>query len=161
MTDRRMEVRAEKHARRAREKAESLRMSGAALTRLMRCVASARAIASHPSFMGVLRSQGVHTLPRLLVERQPPSAEFQGDLASTRERLEDMAIEFVIAWKFFFPLFANSIVAGHLDRNWPGFTLEMKDVFISLVLEGPFPHSESGHRGRRHNAHYFVEDRPA
>ena len=46
-----------------------------------------------------------------------------------------------------------------LGKGLPGIVLEMKDTFISLVTEGPFPCALSGFRGRRHRALYHVVKR--
>jgi hypothetical protein len=54
------------------------------------------------------------------------------------EQFRDATIEFIFAWNFLYPLFAKPAVARYLDRSWPGFMLEMKDAFISTMMDGPF-----------------------
>jgi hypothetical protein len=42
----------------------------------------------------------------------------------------------------------DSAVAAYLDQNQPGFSLELRDIFIMIVADGPFPHELRG-RDRR------------
>lgn len=50
----------------------------------------------------------------------------------------DSSVAFVLVWSFFFPLFKNSVIAGYLEDTSPGFVMEMKNTFISIVMDGPF-----------------------
>jgi hypothetical protein len=82
------------------------------------------------------------------VTQDPPDHEAVNVLTASEGNFSDCALDFVVAWKFFAPLLSNSALVIHLDTHWPGFTLELRDVFISLVADGPFPYQPIG-RGRR------------
>lgn len=54
-------------------------------------------------------------------------------------RLLDSALDFAVAWKFLYPMFRDAKTSREIDKNWPGFIAQVKDAFISLAVDGPFP----------------------
>jgi hypothetical protein len=74
---------------------------------------------------------------------------------STQQHLDRISLEFVVAWKFLYPLLHNAEAKSYLENAWPGFISDLKDAFIALVIDGPFPRAMSGHRGRKHHDNYF------
>lgn len=57
----------------------------------------------------------------------------------TDQEIGDAVLVFVVAWKFLFPIINNAQIADYLDRAYPGFIAGLKDTFITLVMDGPFP----------------------
>ena len=49
----------------------------------------------------------------------------------------------------FFHVLATRQVAAALELLSPGFMLDMKDTFISLVIDGPFPLNGNSEQKRR------------
>jgi hypothetical protein len=64
-------------------------------------------------------------------------------------------LEFTVAWKFLYPFFSDGRATAHIEAASPGFIAAMKDTFIAMVIDGPFPHAMSGHRGRKHSKEHF------
>ena len=101
-------------------------------------------------------------LPRHLVDSRQRSTRFPGgNIKSAKDRLDEVSLQFVVAWTFIFPLLSNPEAVKFLEKAYPGFVLEMKDTFISLVTEGPFPCALSDFRGRRHRAHFITSSNAA
>lgn len=96
---------------------------------IARAVERSRNLLNDRSFLKILRSENVETIPA-----------FRG----TRRRTQqcDPALEFMVAWAFFYPLFSKRAVKNYLQDEWPGFIAEIKDAFIDFVVKGPFrrPH---------------------
>uniref|UniRef100_UPI00195358B5 hypothetical protein n=1 Tax=Klebsiella michiganensis TaxID=1134687 RepID=UPI00195358B5 len=89
------------------------------------------------SLHGYLR---LHETPNLGVHQTGSSSG-----SSSRSRLVlHSSLNFMIAWSFLFPLFSNTHIALHLRRNSPDLIAEMKDAFILLVINGPFPEACCG-----------------
>jgi hypothetical protein len=65
-------------------------------------------------------------------------------VSSNNCNLIEAPLEFSVVWNFFFPLFANTAITEHLGRASPDPVSELKDTFIALVVEGPFPHMMNG-----------------
>ena|SRR5438034_3293168 len=160
MTCTREETRSEMRRRRALAASTVIRKTDTACARTANTVNRARIVLADPAFTEILRTQGVQALPRLLTAKENRTSTIDGNLALAKERLHEVSLEFVIAWTFFYPLFGNPVIAAHLNNAWPGFIPELKDTFIELVVEGPFPHAMSGHRGRRHATRYHSGVRP-
>jgi hypothetical protein len=139
MTDKRKAARAEARQRRTAGDDEARQKAEAARCRVASALKSARAVLADSTFIGVLRSQGIKDVPRLLMTRAEKGHGITSELESRREKLGDGFLDFVIAWTFFFPLFASPAIAAYLDSTWPGFTSELKDAFISAMVEGSFP----------------------
>ena len=155
MMDRRDASRWEMRHQRAQEKVKALAKTSAATERASSAVNKARCILADPTFADTLRSQGILSVPLVLTKSEPQSPALGGNLAASKAYLNEVSLDFVIAWRFFYPFFSNSMIEGYLERSWPGFILEMKDAFIAIVVEGPFPQPMSGFRGRRPNADYL------
>jgi hypothetical protein len=139
MTDKRKAARAEARQRRTAGDDEARQKAEAARCRVASALKSARAVLADSTFIGVLRSHGIKDVPRFLMTRAEKDHGITSELDSRREKLGDGFLDFVIAWKFFFPLFASPAIAAYLDSTWPGFTLELKDAFISAMVDGSFP----------------------
>ena len=60
----------------------------------------------------------------------------------------DRSLAFVVCWRFFSPFLYDSVTATYLENRWPGLIMEMKDIFIDLVADSPFPTEPRG-RDRR------------
>jgi hypothetical protein len=108
----------------AAQEAERLRRGG-----LSRVLSTARAIVADEHFAEVARQQGTRHVPNRLVA----GAESLGTGSEAQE-----VLDFIVAWKFFFPSFHVEAMRSYLDRSWPGFVDELKDTFIGLVMQGPF-----------------------
>ncbi len=154
MADKREMTRATARQRRALARTAAGEKAKAVCDRVASAVNKARWVLAEKSFADILRSQGVQTLPRCLLLKNASIHVIGGNSVSDKDKLSEVSLEFAIAWTFLFPLFDNPAIAGHLEKTWPGFILELKDAFITLVVEGPFPHTMSGHRGRRHGTNY-------
>ncbi|WP_139069962.1 hypothetical protein [Tardiphaga robiniae] len=90
-------------------------------------------ILSHAEFIELASSHGVEWAPRRLLLRA--SNERQAEVAL---RHAESVLDFVIAWKFIFPMLSNREMLEYLQKKWPGFVDEFKDTFIALVMNGPF-----------------------
>ena len=66
----------------------------------------------------------------------------------TRSEAIDRSLDFIVAWRFFASFLYDPVTAALLDSRWPGFSLELRDIFISIVADGPFPQDFRG-RDRR------------
>jgi hypothetical protein len=157
MTDTREMTRSEMRRRRTLERTDACERATAVCERVALVLSKARRILVDRRFAEILHSQGVQSLPLSLTADDGAPRRDGGKPAPAKDRLDKVSLEFAIAWTFLFPMFAKPVIANHLEEAWPGFILEMKDVFITLVVEGPFPHVMSGHRGRRHGAYYHPD----
>lgn len=113
----------------------------------------ARLVLADREFRELLREQGVQTIPNSLSEIEPKAPG--GSKSKGEERLDAISLEFVVAWKFFFPLMGISAIEVRLERTWPGFIGQLKDAFITLVTEGPF-----AGRSRRLRCEHLIDWRP-
>lgn len=122
----------------------SLELAAGALEATRRVVADSHVI-------NILISQGIDAIPNCLAQKQGAPVEVNvRDLKAAKLSLDRISLEFTVAWRFFYPLLRNSEMICYLDSAWPGFVLQLKDAFIALVIDGPFPQALSGYRGRRH-----------
>lgn len=96
-----------------------------------------RVVIADESFALLMQTHGVHSIPKLLSQTCIP-----------RNEAVDRSLDFVVAWRFFAPFLYDAVTAAVLDSRWPGFSLELRDIFISIVADGPFPHDFRG-RDRR------------
>jgi hypothetical protein len=149
MNDKREMSRAKSRRRRALARDVAFRRTQATCELLKSALAKVRLVLTDKAFRSILYSEGVHSLPRDLAGLEIAKAHVR----SKKDAL-DISLQFVIAWTFLFPLFNRPEIAAYLERTWPGFIQQLKDAFITIVVEGPFPHAMSGHRGRRHGAAY-------
>ncbi|MBN8982422.1 MAG: hypothetical protein J0I29_14270 [Rhizobiales bacterium] len=93
-----------------------------------------RAIIENREFADLLLSQKITSVPSCICRYVGPSAEIISD-----HEIADAVLIFVVAWKFLFPLISNANIADFLERSYPGFIAGLKDTFITLVMDGPFP----------------------
>lgn len=131
-------MRAEARRRRALAQAADRQRTVAAYERVMKALSKSRQVLADDRFIAILRSRGIQTLPQCcampgaskrVARRKPPFSKNDPD---------DVSLEFVIAWRFLFPLFSQPAAKAYFEKTRPGFILEMKDAFIALVMEGPF-----------------------
>lgn len=142
----------ERHLRAARRRRallrkEAVKRAQAVKERLADVVTNARAALADAGFRSLLRSHGTTSFPAPLLKAKRSK---KADSVGHQKRANEVSLDFLIAWSFFFPLFANREIVTFLKTNRPGFIEAMKDAFIAIVIEGPFPHVLSGHRGARH-----------
>jgi hypothetical protein len=147
MADQRAITRAQTKLRVAAEKRAADEQAGVRYARIASALGNACAILADGAFIDLVRAHGVQSVPQLLVREDAPEQTGKA-FASSDGHFPDCALDFAVAWRFFAPLLSNAALVTHLDARWPGFTLELRDVFISLVADGPFPHQPIG-RGRR------------
>jgi hypothetical protein len=117
-------------------------------TRVAAALGLARTILADGAFTSLVRAHGVETLPQPLMTQDPPDGKTGNAPKSSERYAGDCALDFAVAWRFFAPLLNNQAVVILLDTRWPGFTLELRDVFISLVADGPFPYQPIGRERR-------------
>lgn len=113
----------------------------------------ARLVVADPDFIKILLQNGIQSIPKCLAADAIPSKLESG--SNPKERLDRISLEFAVAWRFLYPLLANTQAKAHLETIWPGFISDLKDAFIALVVDGPFPRAMSSHRGRKHHDNYF------
>jgi hypothetical protein len=136
MADKREIDRKRAQARRALAKGAAQQQAEDRRHRVMEAVATARKILLEPSFIDLARACEIKSVPLLLVSS---AGSHTVEDANGESEKGDYALDFVVAWRFLFPLFSNSAITGYLEMFWPGFISEFKDTFISLVMYGPFP----------------------
>ena len=112
-------------------------------------LARARMILADKDFRTLLHDHGVRTVPACLSQVHKGHFGIDASAKSEKERLDEASLEFIVTWKFFFPLLGEHAIEIRLERMWPGFIAQLKDAFIILVTEGPFPNAVSGHVGSR------------
>jgi hypothetical protein len=136
MTEQRQMSRAKARQRRAEAKSVANKKIDDARSCVAIVVSRAQEVIATKAFVECARKHAITTVPEFLAHKSAPATG--GPIAGNRE-FGDRALDFVIAWRFFYPLFSIPEVAVELARNWPGFIAEMKDAFILLVTHGPFP----------------------
>ena len=104
--------------------------------RIGRALDQMRLILADETFGNLAHTRGIQSVPRLLSQQSSAT----GDL--------DRSLDFIVAWRFFSPFIYDLATVALLDTRWPGFSLERRDIFISIVADGPFPHELRG-RDRR------------
>jgi hypothetical protein len=143
MTSKRARERAEARQRWMREKADAHDRTRRVKERVTTALGKARFILADREFRELLRLRSVQSMPRF-----PTTTSIDGEFVETDikpERLNEISLEFTAMWCFLFPLLQDAVIARHLEDAWPGFSGELKDAFISLVIDGPFPYDLSGH----------------
>jgi hypothetical protein len=148
MADQRKITRAQAKLRTASARRAADEQAVVRYARITAALGIVRSILADGAFINLVRAHGVQSLPRPLLMRDAPDHETGKALKLSEGHLSDCALDFAVAWRFFAPLLSNTALVTHLDARWPGFTLELRDVFILLVADGPFPYQHLG-RGRR------------
>lgn len=105
--------------------------------RIGRALDQMRVIVADETFGKLAHTHGIQSVPQLLLNRE------ESNSCSL-----DRSLDFVIAWRFFSQFLYEPMTAAFLDNRWPGFSLELRDIFIALVADGPFPTELRG-RDRR------------
>ena len=114
-------------------------------------ISQTRTILANLGFLAHLRSAHIFSIPSRLqiqIEDQHDSCQIDG----LPDDFGDIALDFMVAWKFMSPLFCESTILEFIEAEWPGFVADMKDVFILMVTNGPFPHE----RKRTLRANFFL-----
>jgi len=93
-----------------------------------------RTILEDREFVNLLLIQKIKSAPECIFCYSKPSAGAMAD-----REIADAILAFVAAWKFLFPIVSNVKISDFLDRSYPGFVAGLKDTFITLVMDGPFP----------------------
>ncbi len=136
-------ARAEARQRWMREKEETHERDRRVKERVTTVLGKAKFILADRKFVELMRLRGVQSMPRFLttslVEREFENANSKPDQQDT------VSVEFAVAWCFLSQLLGDAVIARRLEDSWPGFANELKDAFIALVIEGPFPYALSGH----------------
>lgn len=86
-------------------------------------------------FIALAAAQRITTVPDCLYRQDPLTSDQMTDA-----QIANCVLVFVVAWKFLFPILGSPQIASYLERTWPGFIGDFKDTFITLVMDGPFPH---------------------
>jgi hypothetical protein len=105
--------------------------------RIGRALDQMRLILADETFSNLVHTHGIQSVPGLLSHQNR-------SLADTLDR----SLDFIVAWRFFSPFIYDPVTAVFLETRWPGFSLELRDIFISVVADGPFPQELRG-RDRR------------
>ena len=150
MTEARDASRREARRRRAVEKSEAQTKAETLGARVAEVMSEARVIVNDEHFIELVKLQGICTVPALLSFPCGPGASKQNVTAPNKKYLDQTSLTFLIAWSFFFPLLSNTEIVAFLEKRWPRFVWDLKDAFITIVINGPFPVAISGHKGRRH-----------
>lgn len=136
MVDMRELRRTESRKRRVLEKLGTDQREVIKHTRIGRLLEQLRLVVADSEFNKFIHTHGLQSIPEFLNSKTQPPEEL------------DRSLAFVVTWRFFSPFLYDPVTAAFLDTRWPGLTVEMKDVFIALVADGPFPHEPRG-RDRR------------
>ncbi|MBI3699089.1 MAG: hypothetical protein HY242_01410 [Afipia sp.] len=85
-------------------------------------------------FVKLLLAQRVISAPECVLSYKGAPDGIMSD-----KEIGQAVLVFVVVWKFLFPMIGNSNIADFLEQYYPGFVAGLKDTFISLVMDGPFP----------------------
>jgi hypothetical protein len=105
--------------------------------RIGRALDQMRLILADETFVNLVHTHGIQSIPGLLSQQN----SFVPDAL-------DRSLDFIVAWRFFSPFIYDPVTAVFLETRWPGFALELRDIFISIVADGPFPHELRGRERR-------------
>jgi hypothetical protein len=133
MVDMRNIRRTEARKRRVLEKLGADQRELAKHLRIGRMLDQMKLIVADETFGNLVHTRGIQSVPRLL----------SPDDSAKTDPL-DRSLDFIIAWRFFAPFIYDPVTAALLDTRWPSFSLELRDIFISIVADGPFPHELRG-----------------
>lgn len=136
MVDIREQRRAETRKRRVIEKLGIDQREAIKHGRIGRLMDQLRDVVSDETFKKFAHTYGIQSVPSILDSQSSLSIDV------------DRSLAFVVSWRFFAPFLYDPVIATYMETRWPGLINEMKDVFISLVADGPFPHEPRG-RDRR------------
>ena len=142
MTNKRARARAEARQRWMQQKADAQERT----RRVEECVATAlgkaKFVLADREFLELLRLRSVQSMPSFLVPALVHCEIAEVEIKSARRN--EISLEFAATWCFLSPLLEDAVIARHLETAWPGFAGELKDAFIALVIDGPFPYALSG-----------------
>ena len=136
MVDLREQRRAETRKRRVLEKLGGDQREAIKHGRIGRLLDQLKGVVADETFSKFVHARGIQSVPNIL----SPQSSLPPDI--------DRSLAFVVSWRFFAPFLYDPVTATYLEMRWPGLITEMKDVFIDLVADGPFPHEPRG-RDRR------------
>lgn len=95
-------------------------------------------VLSDETFRTLIHAHGVIDVPDVLLKNNSRGASAL-----------DEVLDFLIAWRFIAPLLYDESIGSFLETHWQRLTIELRDVFIALVADGPFPHEERGRPPRK------------
>ena len=136
MVDLREQRRVETRKRRVLEKLGGDQREAIKHGRIGHLLDQLKDVVADETFNKFVQTRGIQSVPNIL----GPQSSLPPDL--------DRSLAFVVSWRFFAPFLYDPVTATYLEMRWPGLIAEMKDVFIDLVSDGPFPHEPRG-RDRR------------
>lgn len=132
--------RAEARRRRVLSKLGADQREAAKHFRVGRAIAALRQIVADETFRKLIFTHGIQSVPELLTRDHSDD--------SYEKNVLDASLDFIVAWRFFSPFLYEPLTAQLIEARWPGLGLELRDLFISIVADGPFPHELRG-RPRR------------
>ncbi|CAN5308596.1 hypothetical protein BH10PSE11_BH10PSE11_06270 [soil metagenome] len=94
-----------------------------------------KAIIRDEEFVALLATQRIKTAPDCLYRQTILTSDEMTDA-----QIANCVLVFIVAWKFLFPVLGSQQISDYLERKWPGFIGDLKDTFITLIMDGPFPH---------------------
>jgi len=65
-----------------------------------------------------------------------PTGLLSADRVTAKHRI-DPTVQFLIVWKFLYPLLSDQTLVRTLDQLSPGLVQEVKDAFIAIIMDGP------------------------
>ena len=143
MTSKRARERAAARQRWMREKSDAHERTRRVKERVTAALGKAKFVLADREFLELLRLRSVQSMPRFLATTSIGGEFVEADIKP--ERMHEISLEFTAVWCFLAPLLEDAVIARHLKEAWPGFSGELKDAFIALVIDGPFPYALSGH----------------
>lgn len=138
MTSKREIWRDRARARRAVAKSVALQQAQIKREHVREVLINIRTIVSNEHFIKFIGEQGVDSAPQRLLKRGEAVSPSQVGVSYERDFAESI-FDFIIAWKFMFPLISDPRISNFIEENWPGLIFDLKDTFIALVMDGPFP----------------------
>lgn len=106
----------------------------AKLDRLLDCI---RQILAHDDFAQLALSHGVKSVPKCLVSGFNTAESSEVITRSTV--IAQQTTAFIVAWKFMSSILQDQEIRDFIADRWPDFISEIKDVFIGIATNGPFP----------------------
>ncbi|MDB5618387.1 hypothetical protein [Tardiphaga sp.] len=134
MVDKREKDRLRAQEYRKGRRAEAERRAEERWTRVVDLVTASRVLFKTEAFIQMVRDAGIKSVPVQML-----SGEGIGWSTGRPDGSSQCTLDFVVAWKFLYPMFSNPSIYEFLENWRPGIVLDFKDTFISLVMFGPFP----------------------
>lgn len=104
--------------------------------RINRALDTMRNILADETFLKLAHAHGIDSVPSFLIEPH--------DNCPLHEAPIDHSLDFLVSWRFFSPFLYEPMLSHLLEKRWPVFGLELRDIFIAIVADGPFPYDLRG-----------------